>query len=181
MGEFTDVGTCAERFAPRAGHNDGTHPLVGRNISAGEQELVEGGKGGEIERRVVEGQHHDAAIAQTVVDEGALRHDQILFRAASAGNGLLRTVEIMASRQFSCPVPVSQVMTALQRRAMGTLLFALGIGAAQQGAGSKEVKASRNWVFVIRRYSARGADSRRSIYAVGQPAMRLRGPSTAAR
>src|SRR5262249_8634358 len=59
-----------------------------------------GDKGGEVERRIVEAKHHDAAIVQTVVDEGALRHDQILsgVRAASGRNGFLWTVEIMTSR-----------------------------------------------------------------------------------
>jgi hypothetical protein len=32
---------------------------------------------------------------------------------------------------------------------MGNLLFWLGIGAAQQGAGSKKVKANRNWVISL--------------------------------
>ena len=31
-------------------------------------------------------------------------------------------------------------------RSMGNLLFWLGLGAAQKGAGSKEVKPSRHWV-----------------------------------
>jgi hypothetical protein len=36
--------------------------------------------------------------------------------------------------------------------AMGNLLFWLGIGAAQKGARSKEVKPSRHWIisFVVR-------------------------------
>jgi len=59
---------------PDPRHHDGTHPLVGRNVAAGGQELVERNKGGEVERWVVEGEHHDAATLQTVVDEGALRH-----------------------------------------------------------------------------------------------------------
>jgi flagellar basal body-associated protein FliL len=32
---------------------------------------------------------------------------------------------------------------------MSNLLFWLGIGAAQRAAGSKEVKASRNWVISL--------------------------------
>jgi len=32
---------------------------------------------------------------------------------------------------------------------MGNLLFWLGIGAAQKGAGSKEVKPSRHWVISL--------------------------------
>jgi hypothetical protein len=38
-------------------------------------------------------------------------------------------------------------MTALT--GMGNLLFWLGIGAAQKGAGSKEVKPSRHWVISL--------------------------------
>src|ERR1700730_18878410 len=83
MGEFADVRTGAERFAPRARHHEGAHALVARDVAAGGQQLVEGDKGGEVERRVVEGKHHDAATLQTVVDEGALRHDQILPAACS--------------------------------------------------------------------------------------------------
>src|SRR5499427_4723131 len=118
MGKFADVGTGAERFAPRTRHYDGTHPLVGRNVSAGEQELVEGDKGGEVERRVVEAKHHDAAIVQTVVDEGALRHDQILsgVRAASGRNSLLWTVEIMTSRHSIMSVRVTGYDRARIRR-----------------------------------------------------------------
>src|SRR5215467_6570279 len=118
MGEFADVGTGAERFAPRTRHYDGTHPLVGRNVSAGEQELVEGDKGGEVERRVVEAKHHDAAIVQTVVDEGAFRHDQILsgVRAASGRNGFLWTVEIMTSRHPIMSVRITGYDRARTRR-----------------------------------------------------------------
>jgi len=51
-----------------------THPLVAPNVATGGGELVERNKGGEVERWVVEGEHHDAATLQTVFDEGALRH-----------------------------------------------------------------------------------------------------------
>jgi len=51
-----------------------THPLVAPNVATGGGELVERNKSGEVERWVVEGEHHDAATLQTVFDEGALRH-----------------------------------------------------------------------------------------------------------
>ena len=37
MGEFADVGTGAERFAPLARHHDGAHSLVARDVAAGER------------------------------------------------------------------------------------------------------------------------------------------------
>src|SRR5262249_3953939 len=118
MGEFADVGTGAERFAPRTRHYDGTHPLVGRNVSAGEQELVEGDKGGEVERRGVKGKHPDAAIVQKGVDEGALRPDQILScgRAASGRNGLLLTLQQIISRHSIISVRVTGYDRARVRR-----------------------------------------------------------------
>src|SRR5258708_33555181 len=78
-GEFADVGAGAERFGSRACHHHGAHPLVGRNVPAGGRKLVEGDQGGEVERRVVQRQHRNAAILQTVGDEGALAHDPILL------------------------------------------------------------------------------------------------------
>jgi hypothetical protein len=68
-GEFADVGTGAKGLAPRAHDHDSAHPVVACNASAGGEELVEGHECGEVERRVIEGKHRDAAIAQLVVDE----------------------------------------------------------------------------------------------------------------
>src|SRR5262249_50051439 len=78
MQEFADVGACAERLAAWARHPDRAHRLVGRNVPAGGQKLVEGDEGGEVERRVIEGQDANAAVLQTVVDQGALGHERIL-------------------------------------------------------------------------------------------------------
>jgi hypothetical protein len=69
MCEFADVGTGAERLAPRARQHDRSHPLVGRNVPASGQELVESDEGVKVERRVVEGEHRDTVVLQTVVDE----------------------------------------------------------------------------------------------------------------
>ena len=65
---------------------DGTfsYPLIGRNVPAGGEELIESDKGGEVERRVVEGKHHDAATLHMVIDEGALGHDQTLSDVLAA-------------------------------------------------------------------------------------------------
>jgi hypothetical protein len=54
--------------------SDPVHPLVVCNFAAGREELIQGGKGGEIERRVVEGEHGHPAILQAVINEGALGH-----------------------------------------------------------------------------------------------------------
>ena len=56
---------------------------------------------------------------------------------------------------------------------MGNLLFWLGIGAAQKGAGSKPIKR-RLGCLARCRYSDYGVDSCRSIYSVGPPTMKRR-------
>jgi hypothetical protein len=57
------------------------------------------------------------------------------------------------------------VMTALT--AMDKLLFWLGLGAAQKGARSKEIKPSRHWVVSL--VVGCGVDSCWSFYFIGQP------------
>jgi hypothetical protein len=57
---------------------------------------------------------------------------------------------------------------------MGNLLFWLGIGAAQKGAGSKGLKPSRHPIisFVVGILIALA--SCRTVFPVGQPTMKLR-------